>query len=331
MTFSKKLRGLQNLTTAIPIDLGNRIHLIDGIDLGISERTGTYVIQEENITLIETCASSSIPHILKGLDSLQIDLMEVKYIIVTHVHLDHAGGAGLLMEKCPNAKLVVHPRGARHMIDPSRLIQGAKAVYGPQFDSLFKPILPVPEERVMIKDDNETLRISANCELLFLDTPGHANHHFSIYDPISNGIFVGDTLGVQHKQIEEFGFKLYLPATSPNQFDPDKTLQSLERIKNLGVERIYFGHFSVAENVQEVYSQIQHWLPIYVKTGEDVYREGKSVDELVKRLLEKISIVLDKYNVPKNHVIYKILQMDLQVFSMGLLDYFSKKEKSEVK
>ena len=101
--------------------------------------------------MIETCASPSIPHILKGLDALNIRPYGMKYIIVTHVHLDHAGGAGLLMEKCPNAKLIVHPRGARHMIDPIRLIQGAKAVYGASFDSLFKPILPIPEERVMSK------------------------------------------------------------------------------------------------------------------------------------------------------------------------------------
>lgn len=318
------------MSTATPSDLGNRIYLIDGIDLGVPERTGTYVIQDENITLVETCASPSIPHILKGLEALHIQPEDVKYVIVTHVHLDHAGGAGLLMEKCPNAKLVVHPRGARHMIDPTRLIQGAKAVYGPQFDTLFNPILPIPEERVIVKDDEESLQIGADCRLLFLDTPGHANHHFSIYDPVSNGVFVGDTLGVQHKQTEEFGFKLYLPATSPNQFDPDKTLQSLERIKKLGVERIYFGHFSVAEDVNEVYTQIKYWLPIYVKTAEDVFREQKNVGELVKRLLDKITVVLDKYKVPKNHVIYNVLQMDLQVFSMGLLDYLSKKEKSEV-
>lgn len=319
------------MTETKPIDLGNRIYLIDGFDLGFRERTGTYVIRDEQITLVESCASPSIPHILKGLEALNIQLDEIKYIIVTHVHLDHAGGAGLLMEKCPNAKLIVHPRGARHMIDPTRLIQGAKAVYGASFDKLFDPIVPIPEERVIVKNDGETLRIGPNCELTFYDTPGHANHHFSIYDPISNGIFVGDTLGVKNKQIEEYGFTLYLPATSPNQFDPDKTLASLQKIKNLGVERIYFGHFSMAEDVDEVYKQIEYWLPIYVKAGEEVYRESKSAGELKKRLLEKITAVLDEHNVPRNHVVYQIIQMDLQVFSMGIIDYFSKKEKSEAK
>ncbi len=319
------------MTATKPIDLGNRMYLIDGIDMGIPEKTGTYVIKDKKITLVETCASSCVPNILKGLEALQIQLEQIEYIIVTHIHLDHAGGAGLLMEKCPNAKLIVHPKGARHMADPSRLIQGAKAVYGPQFDSLFNPILPIPEDRIIIKDDNETLQIGEDCQLAFLDTPGHANHHFSIYDPVSNGIFVGDTLGIQHKQVEELGFKLYLPATSPNQFDPNKTLQSLERIKELNVERIYFGHFSVAEDVEEVYKQIEYWLPIYVRIGEEVFAEGKNMNELVKRLLAEISDVLDKHDVPKNHLIYRILQMDLQVFAMGILDYLSKKERSGTK
>lgn len=326
-----KKRRKWNLTETKPIDLGNRIFLIDGFDMGFQERTGTYVICDEQITLVESCASPSVPHIIKGLETLEIPLDEIKYIIVTHVHLDHAGGAGLLMQKCPNAKLVVHPRGARHMIDPSRLIQGAKAVYGPIFDKLFDPILPIPEERVIVKHDGETLAIGSDCELTFYDTPGHANHHFSIYDPKSNGIFVGDTLGVKNKHIEEYGFTFYLPATSPNQFDPDKTMESLQRIRNLGVDRIYFGHFGMAEDVDEVYKQIEHWLPIYVKTGEEVYREGKNANELKKRLLDKISAVLDEHSIPKNHIAYQIIQMDLQIFSMGIIDYFSKKEKSEAK
>ncbi len=319
------------MSATAPIDLGNRIHLIDGMDLGMPQKTGAYVIQEEKITLVEACSSPSVPHILNGLKALNISPEQIQYIIITHVHLDHAGGAGLLMEKCPNAKLVVHPRGAKHIIDPTRLIQGAKAVYGPQFHTLFDPILPIPEDRVIVKNDEESLQIGPNCELLFLDTPGHANHHFSIYDPVSNGIFVGDTLGVQLKQIEAFHFNLYLPATSPNQFDPDKTVQSLKRIQALNVDRIYFGHFSAADHPDEVYRQIQHWLPIYVNTAEEVFREGKNVNELVKRLLDQITVVLEKHQVPKNHAIYNILQMDLQVFSMGLLDYFSKKTKSEAK
>lgn len=116
--------------------LSSHLYLIDDFDLQHNERTGTYVLLGDDITLIETCAAPSLPYILDGLQQLHIDLNEVKNIIVTHVHLDHAGAAGLMMEKCPNATLYVHSRGARHMIDPTKLILGAKAVYKEDFDKL---------------------------------------------------------------------------------------------------------------------------------------------------------------------------------------------------
>lgn len=120
-------------------DLGNRIYLIDGHDLNRERRTGTYVIKEQQYVLVETSASPSIPFVLRGLKELDVPLDQISYIILTHIHLDHAGGAGKLLEYCPNAKVIVHPKGARHLSDPSRLIAGAKAVYGESFDTLFRP------------------------------------------------------------------------------------------------------------------------------------------------------------------------------------------------
>ena len=314
-----------------PIDLGHRIHLIDGFDLGVPERTGTYVVQEEKLTLIETCASPSIPYILEGLKQLDISLEEIKYIIVTHIHLDHAGGAGLLMQKCPNAKLVVHPKGAKHLADPSRLIQGARAVYGDQFDELFDPIVPVPEEKLIVKGDEETLEIGEHCTLTFYNTPGHANHHFSIFDPVSNGIFTGDTVGIQYKQVEKFGFQLFLPTTTPNQFDPEKMTRSMKKIKDMNVSRIYFGHFGMTKNVQEVYRQLGEWIPFFAETGEQVMKEGKGIDDISARLLSSISEKLDTHHVPSNHPVYEIIKMDLKVCAMGIADYLQKKQKAEAK
>ncbi len=112
-----------------PINLDDNISFFDVFDLGMENRTGTYVIHDEKLTIVETSASPSIPYLLEGLKKLEIDPSEIHYIIVTHIHLDHAGGAGLLLKECPNAKVIVHPRGFRHLIDPSRLIAGARAVY----------------------------------------------------------------------------------------------------------------------------------------------------------------------------------------------------------
>nr|WP_246197138.1 MBL fold metallo-hydrolase [Cytobacillus depressus] len=314
-------------------DLGHNISLIDTFDLGKKRRTGSYVLHEEELTIIETSASPSIPYVLKGLDELGIDPKQVKNIIVTHIHLDHAGGAGLLLTSCPNAKVIVHPRGKRHLADPAKLILGAKAVYGEQFDALFHPILPVPEERLIIKEDGETLQIGEGRILTFLDTPGHAKHHFSIHDSKSNGIFTGDTIGVSYPQLFDMGLEFFLPSTSPNQFDPHVMLESMEKIKALAVERIFFGHYGMSANPSHVYEQIQYWLPIFIASGEKVMSERSSDSIALKQqalfrlLFDQVSHYLAEKNISLEGDITDIIQLDLSVCSMGILDYLEKKSR----
>lgn len=301
--------------------LSERISLIDGFDSGLKERTGTYVIQEREITLIESGASPSVPHIIAGLKELNIDPKDVAYLIVTHIHLDHAGGAGLLLEHCPNAKLIVHPKGAKHLINPSRLIQGAKAVYSTDFDKLFDPILPIESERMIVKEDLDTLQIGPNCELTFYDTPGHAAHHFSIYDPVSNGIFVGDTIGVRYNVD---GHAFYLPSTSPSQFNPEAMLNSLNRIKDLQVDTLYFGHFNASTNPGDAFHQIEYWLPRYVELGHVVCQSNGDHHELGKALLAMLETTLDEKLVDKKNPIYAHIKLDTEICAMGIMDYLNK-------
>ncbi|TCT25099.1 glyoxylase-like metal-dependent hydrolase (beta-lactamase superfamily II) [Melghiribacillus thermohalophilus] len=311
--------------------LDERITLIDGFDLGLANRTGSYVINEEELTIVETGPSMSVPHILEGLKELNLHPQDVKYIIVTHIHLDHAGGAGLLLNDCPNARVVVHPRGAKHLVDPARLIQGAKLVYGEDFDRLFEPVVPIPENRIIIKNDKETLTVGKNCTLTFYDTPGHSYHHFSIYDPVSNGIFTGDTIGVSYDEsLKDVGIQLYLPSTSPNQFNPDDMLRSLERIQRLHVSKIYFGHFAESEHVDEVYKQIKQWLPQFVKVGKEAMdtQPGSVQKEVTKNLYQLIKNELRNHGVPDDHPVYEFIKLDTSVCAMGLFDYFQKQQKN---
>ncbi|MFD2370979.1 MBL fold metallo-hydrolase [Brevibacillus sp. GCM10020057] len=310
-----------------PLFLGQRIHLIDGFDMGVPERTGTYVIEEAELTLIETGPSPSVSHIRAGLARLGYTPEQVKYIIVTHIHLDHAGGAGLFLQECPNATVVVHPKGARHLVDPSRLIAGARAVYGEQFDSFFDPIVPIPQERLLTRADGETLQIGPNCVLEFLDSPGHAKHHFSIYDPVSNGMFTGDTAGVYYPQLSRDGIHLFLPSTSPNQFDPDETLASIARYRERRLDRIYFGHFGMTERVEDVFRQIAEWLPVFVQEGQAVLAQELGHEELANRLLQKVTAHLKSLGVPDDHDVHAILSLDLSVCAMGIVDYLQKKGK----
>jgi glyoxylase-like metal-dependent hydrolase (beta-lactamase superfamily II) len=312
-----------------PERLTENIYLIDGLDLGTEERTGAYVLKERDITLIETSASPSIPYILEGLRDLSIAPEEIKYIIVTHIHLDHSGGAGLLLKHCPNAHVVVHPKGARHLVNPSKLIASAKAVYGEKFNSLFDPILPIAEDRIMIKGDQETLEIGENCLLTFYDSPGHANHHFSIYHPGVAGIFSGDTAGIYYPQLKRKGIEFYIPSTSPNQFDPDKMLQSLNLFKELKAERLFFGHYGMSNNPAETFKQVKDWLPVFIAEAQSAYDEADDFESRIKlsskRLFQKLKENLLKRGLQEDDPILEILALDVEVSSMGLIDYLTKK------
>lgn len=307
-------------------DLKKRIEIIDGHDLGMQDRTGIYVIQEEALTLVETGPSPSGVYIESGLEKLGYSLKDVRYIILTHIHLDHAGGAGLLLEKCPNATVIVHEKGFRHLSDPSRLIAGAKMVYGERFDSLFEPVIPVAKNRMIAVGEGDTLQIGKNCTLTFWDTPGHANHHLAIYDPISNGVFTGDTVGIRYEQLAADQIPFYLPSTSPNQFNARAMLNALERLKKQRVSAIYFGHYGYTEQVEEVYEQIEAWLPIFLEEARIVFQNNGRPEDLAKRLMGKVQHELRRLNIKDDHIVYPIITVDLQVSSMGLLEYVQKEQ-----
>ncbi|GAE25006.1 beta-lactamase related protein [Halalkalibacter wakoensis JCM 9140] len=305
--------------------LSSRLSLIDGLDMGMANRTGTYVLHEEEITLIESGPSPSVPNVLKGLQKLHIAFSDIKYVVVTHIHLDHAGGAGLLLSYLPNARLVVHPRGAKHLINPARLIEGSKAVYGSeQFPQLFDPVVPVSKERIIIKEDMDTLCIGLDSTLTFYHTPGHAAHHFSIYDKKSKGIFTGDTLGVYYSELEKENCHFVLPSTSPSQFNPRDLLKSIERIERLDIDFIYFGHFQASNKPDFVFQQLRQWLPRFLLAGRAIYKEDKAVEKLQDHLLVLVQKELDRQGISRNHNVYKQIHLDLYLCSLGIIDFLQK-------
>ncbi|WP_246943737.1 MBL fold metallo-hydrolase [Bacillus pinisoli] len=298
-------------------------YVIDVYDLGIPNRTGTYFLNETKKAIIDTSASPSIPYLLDGLKELQVNPSEIDYVIVTHIHLDHAGGVGLLLQHCPNATVIVHPKGARHLVDPSRLIQGAKQVYGDSFNQLFDPILPIPENRVQVMNDGDTLKLSDDCTLTFLHTPGHANHHFTIHDSTTNGCYTGDTVGVSYEVVLHRPF--FLPSTSPNQFDPEMMLQSAKRIRDIKPTYIYFGHFGMTHQVEEVWKQLEYWIPIFIETTKEVVSSTGDQNALLPKLIEALhKQVMEQLETPVSEEARNMINLDLQVCSMGLLDYVSK-------
>jgi glyoxylase-like metal-dependent hydrolase (beta-lactamase superfamily II) len=307
-----------------PIQLHDKRYVIDGFDMGIPSRTGTYVLDEDDLTIIETGPSPSVKYVKKGLESLGFSLDQVKYIIVTHIHLDHAGGAGLLLKECPNATVVVHSRGKRHLVEPRKLAAGARAIYGDSFSEFFDPIVPIPEERLIEKGEGDFLQIGPNCTLQFLDTPGHAKHHLSIYDPVTNGMFTGDTVGIRYEQLVHEGVDLFLPTTSPNHFDPSAMHESIERMLEMNLDYIFYGHFGMTEKTTVALHQVSEWLDIFVEEGQQAIAEGKGYDILAERLLNRVKEHLSHLTIPGDHHVYVLINLDMQVSALGIIDYFQK-------
>lgn len=207
------------------------------------------MVEGGRAAVIDTGVNSSVPRVLDALHAKGIAPAQVDYVILTHIHLDHAGGAGLLMSKLPNAMLTVHPFGARHMIDPAKLVASARAVYGAQaMEDMYGQIVPVPRERVIETPHGSAINLNGR-DIAFYDTPGHARHHVCALDAKSGHLFAGDTFGLSYREFDSDGRQFIFPSSSPTQFDPDAAHRSLDLITGLKPGAIYVTHYSQVREI----------------------------------------------------------------------------------
>ncbi|HET6433174.1 MBL fold metallo-hydrolase [Dyella sp.] len=230
-------------------------HGIHTIDTGFVRQhfdAAYLVVEGDRAAFIDCGTNYSIPRMMAALDAAGLTPAHVNWLILTHVHLDHAGGAGELLSLLPQAQLVVHPRGARHMIDPSRLWDGAAEVYGEAvMDETYGRLLPVPSERVVEAPDGHVVDLAGR-PLVCLDTPGHARHHNAIYDKKANVCFTGDTFGLSYRALDTDKGPFIIPTTSPVQFDPPALHASIDRLLALEPEAMYLTHYGRVEDVQRL-------------------------------------------------------------------------------
>jgi len=203
-----------------------------------------YLIRSgDRLAFVDTGTAHSVPGLLDVVADLGLAPAHVDYVIPTHVHLDHAGGAGALMAACPNARLLAHPKGAPHLIDPSKLAAGARAVYGEAgFARAFGTLTPVPEQRVSVAEDRCRIDLAGR-ELIFIDTPGHANHHGCLFDTASGGMFTGDTFGISYREFDTPAGPWLFAPTTPVAFDPDAWQRSLDRMLAFEPLAMYLTHY----------------------------------------------------------------------------------------
>ncbi len=270
---------------------------------------------------VDCGTNHSIPNMLAALERAGLAPADVDFLMLTHVHLDHAGGAGALMRHLPNAQLVVHPRGAPHMIDPSRLISGATAVYGEEeMSRSYGEILAVPEERVVIAEDGHTVDLAGR-SLLCIDTPGHARHHYCIWDAYSRSWFTGDTFGLSYRELDSDKGALVMPTTSPVQFDPDALKASIARLLSFEPEAMYLTHYDRVTDVQRLAADLFEQIDAMVQVALDCDATGCAdrhrciVDALSAMCLARARVHecrLDDADV------LQVLGMDIELNAQGL-------------
>lgn len=248
-------------------------HGITAVDTGFvrPQFDAAYLVVEEGrAAIIDTGTNAAVPRLLAALAAQGLEPGAVDWVIPTHIHLDHAGGAGLLMRHLPNARMVVHARGARHMVDPSQLLAGVRSVYGDEVVRRdYGELLPVPAERVVAAQDGHVVHL-ARRPLLLLDTPGHARHHLCVWDEASRGCFTGDTLGVSYREFHNAQWHYALPSSSPVQYDPVALRASVARLLALRPAVAYITHFGAVTAVEA--------------QADMVLRQSDAMAELTRRL-----------------------------------------------
>jgi len=313
----------------ILFEYGHGITCIDTMYLHAGHAACYLLIQDGHAAFIDTGTGHTVPYLLETLKQKNLSVKNVDLVIPTHVHLDHAGGAGLLMSKLPNAKLVIHPRGAPHMINPEKLIAGATAVYGEeQFQNLFGDVVPIDEQRVIKAEDEFEITL-ADRKLKFLDTPGHARHHFCVWDETSSGIFTGDTFGLSYREMQKDNVDFILPTTTPVQFEPEPWYASLDKILRHQPENIYLTHFGRITDVKKLAKELRQDIEKYVELAKQHLNKDGAENNIHNDINEYLKHRL-QHNYSQDEVEHftQFLQPDLNLNAAGLKVWLSRLERA---
>jgi glyoxylase-like metal-dependent hydrolase (beta-lactamase superfamily II) len=283
------------------------------------------LVDQGRAAFVDTGTGYALPRHLGALEALGLARDAVDWVIPTHVHLDHAGGAGALMRALPNAKMPVHPRGARHMIDPAVLWEGATAVYGPEeMARSYGEVVPVPAERVLGTVDGMTVQVGART-LRFADTPGHARHHHCVWDAASRGWFTGDTFGLSYREFDTARGPWIVPTSTPVQFEPEVLMASIRRLLAEEPQWMYLTHYGRVGEVPRLGALLLELLAQMVALGR---RERSSADrhEALKR--GQLSIFVGSLRehgcTMSDMQIAELLSIDLQLNAQGMAVWLDK-------
>lgn len=297
-------------------------HGISAIDTGFFRPqfdASHLIVENGRAAFVDTGTNYSVPRLLDELHARQLGVEAVDYVILTHVHLDHAGGAGLLMRALPNARAVIHARGVRHMVDPSALIAGATAVYGAEeIRRSYGELVPIPAGRIDTASDGHVVDLAGR-RLLCLDTPGHAHHHICIHDERSQAFFTGDTFGLSYREFDTDKGAFILPTSTPVQFEPEALHASIDRMLGFKPRQMFLTHYSRVTDVErlaaDLHVQIDAMVAIARAHADAADRHARIMDDLASLFISRArghGCRLDDARVRE------LLAMDIELNAQGL-------------
>lgn len=287
------------------------------------------IVDDGRAAFVDTGTSHSVPGLLAALEEKGIAREAVDYVLLTHIHLDHAGGAGRLMQELPNAIAVVHPRGARHLADPTKLVMGTKQVYGDEeFDRLYGEVVPIREDRIRAVEDNETLTLGSRT-LEFFHTPGHAAHHYCIHDPDANAVFAGDTFGVSYRELDTDKGEFVIPATTPIHFNPDALHDSVDRIMSYRPDAVFLTHYSRVTDLERMRNDMHECIDAYVEIAE-ACQDATDRENAIRLQMREYLIKRGRKHGcdPAEELVDEYLSMDIGLNAQGLVVWLDRRQRS---
>ncbi|HVG58200.1 MAG TPA: MBL fold metallo-hydrolase [Hyalangium sp.] len=286
------------------------------------------IAHEGRAAFVDTGTTHSVPRLLAALDELGIARDAVDYVILTHVHLDHAGGAGRLMQALPQARAVLHPRGAPHMIDPTKLIAGSMAVYGEDiYRELYGELVPIPADRIVTTQDGQRLSLAGR-ELQFVHTPGHALHHHAIVDLAHRSIFTGDTFGLSYRELDTENGAFIVPTTTPTQFDPEQLVASMDRLLGYEPQALYLTHYSRVTEVPRLAELLKLQIRQFVTIARS-HRDNENRHDAISADMRSLWLELLRRHgctLPGARI-DEVLGTDLELNTQGLIAWLDRERK----
>ncbi|MCJ7634655.1 MBL fold metallo-hydrolase [Candidatus Bathyarchaeota archaeon] len=299
-------------------EVGKNLFMVELETGGFKNLICSYVIKGKKPFLVESGPTNSIPNLLSGLKELNVELEDVEYVAVTHIHLDHAGGVGTLLKFLPNAQLLVHPRGMPHLIDSKRLWPSSQNVLGFVSEIFGKPE-PVPKDRVIPVTDG-TFDLGFGSKLIVTETVGHASHNLSFLESFNGGVFPGDAAGTYFP-----GFDVVVPTTPPP-FHLDSALASLDKLISLKPTALYYSHFGKAADAIQRLKDYKLQLQLWADIAEEGVRENWSLEQVRDRILTEDKVMSLVADFVKSHHIYSKTVLENCV--RGFIEYAKQKQGS---